>query len=781
MAKSIIQIDVDDSKFLQFKSVFDDYKQSLESTPEAWSDANSEMGNMVQASQLLKNDAEKRLALLQSATLEEEKAEKALSKQEQARKKSTEDRKKKDLESIKRWKELGSTIAGATAQLAKFAAVGLGIATGTTTLGMGKLANDASAARFQSMGLGVSSGAMQSANVNYAKLLGSPTGTLQSIRESQTDVSQAWKFSTIGVQNAANKSTDQLLPEVLTKIRDTLKAAPASQRENIAKAYGMDGFTSAEDRQRMMSMSDAEFSAENKRYQQDLKNLALSDSTLKSYQDLNTQWERFKQKTENTFIKGLEPLAPALTRFSEAIGSAFEKFMAADKLKSIINKLADGITRFAEGDLNKFITGIETAAATLGTFAEWIGSITPEKAALVGGGVLAAGAAATGVGALAAGAASIALPLAAAGAGGAYIGSKAYENDTPENQEWTQKLVGNVAAFFGDKDAQDAQAQLKSFETNNKIAEEALKNGTTNNELSKEANARLKELGKPMSKDEYKKIDDESKSGFIVGIGQVFKTALSDVWGKTKEVAGDVGNAMIDSADAGELPSVKIGGNQFEKHSSASKALEQLGMKQFEARGLATNIMAESSMNPMIGGDGGKAYGLMQWHPDRQAKYTKLMGHTMQSVKDKKTALAEQLKFAHWEMTQDSYESKNFSRASKESGGNASKMAGLVSKYVERPKAVEEAARNRSAQGAGYEKQYGSSISKGSPVVTGRGEKDINGKVKDTYALRKPTADQQKSVMFQDQGGGYNSNSNRVQINVSNSTGGSATASAVSL
>lgn len=183
--------------------------------------------------------------------------------------------------------------------------------------------------------------------------------------------------------------------------------------------------------------------------------------------------------------------------------------------------------------------------------------------------------------------------------------------------------------------------------------------------------------------------------------------------GEIGNVAGKIGNSIIGTANAsegGDMPS-RVSESSFGKHKQASEMLQSLGMKQYEARGLATNIMAESSMNPMSVGDGGEAYGLMQWHPDRQAKYTKLMGHTMQSVTDKDMALKEQLKFAHWEMTQDPYESKNFARASSESGGNSAKMAGLVSRYNERPKAVEEAARNRANQGAGYEKQYGSFVS----------------------------------------------------------------------
>lgn len=773
MAKSIIQIDVDDSKFLQFKSIFDDYKQSLESTPEAWSDANSEMGNMVQASQLLKNDAEKRLALLQSATLEESKAEKAAQKSEDARKKSTEDRKKKDLESIKRWKELGSTIAGATAQLAKFAAVGLGIATGATTLGMGKLANDASAARFQSMGLGMSSGAMQAANINYSSALGNPSANLAAVRDAQQDLSKQRLFSTAGIGNYQNKSTEQLLPELMVAAQKMAKQTPQGQLAQVSQAYGYTDVFSMEDLTRFKQMSETEMKAMIAKAAQDNKALDVNNSTLKSYQDLQKQWDRFGQSMENTWIKGLEPLAPALTRFSEAIGSAFEKFMAADKLEPIINKLADGITRFsayltspeAEQDFDKLIKNIKDVAATLGTFAAWVGSITPEKAmagaAVVGGGALAVGAAATGVGALAAGAASTALPLAAAGAGGAYVGNKIYQNDTPENQEWTQKLVGNVAAFFGDKTAQDAQAQLKSFETNNKIAEEALKNGTTNTELAKEANARLKELGKPMSKDDYKKIEDESRSGFINGIYEKFKDALRGQFGESSGCGSGGGGGGIADSTANMKGSAKA--------TYAMTKLMQMGWTKEQAAGVAANLHRESGFKTDIVGDGGKAYGIGQWHPDRQANFAKKFGHSI-----KGSTLDEQLQFVDYELKsteKGAGDKLKNARTAREAGG-------IVSKFYERPRDRESEAAGRGGHAEQLSRQYNPELT---PFIAQKGEKDINGKVKDTYALRKPTADQQQSVMFQDQGGQYGTNSSRVQINVNNSTGGSATASAVSL
>jgi hypothetical protein len=45
----------------------------------------------------------------------------------------------------------------------------------------------------------------------------------------------------------------------------------------------------------------------------------------------------------------------------------------------------------------------------------------------------------------------------------------------------------------------------------------------------------------------------------------------------------------------------------------------QMGYQPHQAAALAGNIQAESAGNPLAVGDGGKAFGLYQWHPDRQA------------------------------------------------------------------------------------------------------------------------------------------------------------------
>lgn len=759
--KSVIEIDIQDDKFKAFKSLYDDYQTALGEAPDKWKEANSEMQNAVGSGSSIADNARDTLGALTAQSAEQAKLSSFEKKEDDKRRKNAADRKKTDTDMLKRWKEISSVVISAGVGLAKFASIGAGLATGAGAFGMGKLANDASQTRFSSMGLGISSGAMQSANLNYAKLLGSPTQSLSAIRESQTDVSQSWKFSALGIHGQEGKQSSELLPEVLTKIRDTLKAAPTSQRENIAKAYGMGSFTSAEDRQRMVAMSDAEFTAENKRYQNDIKLLAVSDSTLKSYQDLDTQWERFKQQAENTFMKGLEPLAPALTRFSESVNTAFSKLMLSDKLEPMINKLADGITRFsayltspeAEKDFDKFVTFIKSAAESLGAFAAFIGTITPEKALAAGavgvGGMALAGAAGS---ALVGGAA---LPLAGAAAGGAMLGSSVYNNDTIENQQWTQDIVGGLAAFFGDKDAIEAQKAQTNF-----------KNLST-------------DIGKPMSADEYKKADDDSRSSFIKGIGGEFKTALSDLWEKTKTVAGDVVSdtaaAIETNATYTPMGDVKTTGGQRGMMSNIYEAYKKAGLSDKQARVMTAEVGRENDyQDKYVFGSHTDPHnkatntGFLSWQGTRGSALRKRleakglfkngqMSHSQEAIDEQARFSVDELKSGQYSGIGNFMENKNVDYQT----GSRQLGKGYVKWRYDDPKYAHHKTRE-----AGYYNKLGQVI--GSQPVSG-----------DYRSNPKP---QRQSVMLQKQQGGYDMQQGRgMKLEINNATGGNTILSAATL
>jgi len=105
--------------------------------------------------------------------------------------------------------------------------------------------------------------------------------------------------------------------------------------------------------------------------------------------------------------------------------------------------------------------------------------------------------------------------------------------------------------------------------------------------------------------------------------------------------------------------------------------LQQMGLSPIEAAGLVANFTAESGLNASSVGDKGSAYGIGQWHPDRQAQFKKLFGIPIQ-----KSDLDQQLAFARWEL--GNTESGAQARAAR--ARTAGEAGSIYSRYYERPK-----------------------------------------------------------------------------------------------
>ena len=70
------------------------------------------------------------------------------------------------------------------------------------------------------------------------------------------------------------------------------------------------------------------------------------------------------------------------------------------------------------------------------------------------------------------------------------------------------------------------------------------------------------------------------------------------------------------------------------------------GYTPVQVAGILANMKDESGFNPAAVGDHGDAYGLFQWHPDRQREFRLWSGHDIRG-----STVAEQLAFAQWELT----------------------------------------------------------------------------------------------------------------------------------
>jgi hypothetical protein len=116
------------------------------------------------------------------------------------------------------------------------------------------------------------------------------------------------------------------------------------------------------------------------------------------------------------------------------------------------------------------------------------------------------------------------------------------------------------------------------------------------------------------------------------------------------------------------------------------------GWTQEQAEGIAANLEQESGFKASAEGDGGQAYGLAQWHPDRQAEFAKQYGKDIRN-----STGAEQLEFIQHELTKGNERSAGKSLRTATSSYDA---AAIVSREYERP-GIDDMARDREAASRG--------------------------------------------------------------------------------
>ncbi|EGK11762.1 phage tail tip lysozyme [Psychrobacter sanguinis] len=131
---------------------------------------------------------------------------------------------------------------------------------------------------------------------------------------------------------------------------------------------------------------------------------------------------------------------------------------------------------------------------------------------------------------------------------------------------------------------------------------------------------------------------------------------------------------------------------QKAKRDEAMQYFMSQGWTKEQAAGIVGNIQKESMFNYKALGDKNKqgvyqAYGLAQWHPDRQADFKKAFGKDI-----KQASYKEQLAFINYELTKGDEKAAGNKLKKAKTAGQA---GAIVSEFYERPKAVEAEKRER--------------------------------------------------------------------------------------
>jgi hypothetical protein len=115
------------------------------------------------------------------------------------------------------------------------------------------------------------------------------------------------------------------------------------------------------------------------------------------------------------------------------------------------------------------------------------------------------------------------------------------------------------------------------------------------------------------------------------------------------------------------------------------------GWSDAQSAGIVANILSESGGFQTATGDNGKAFGLAQWHPDRQAAFKQFAGHDIRF-----STLDEQLGFIQYELTHGEKGAGDALR----NATTAEEAGSIISKRYERPADVEGQASKRGALAA---------------------------------------------------------------------------------
>lgn len=390
VAKSIVDIDVNDDKFVAFMERFREYQSALDDLPEAWRVAAVGIGESSKQTEKAKGEA-KGLGAEFNAVAEailtinsgidrlNTNLEDSKKKQDEFNK-STRSAKGFLSDATKDAKSLAGHIKEATASLLSWGGI-VGIFTGVLGVGglfgINRLAATTGAQRFTSLGLGTSIGALDSTAINYQKALGNPAGTLGAIRDSQMDLSKRWTFQAMGINNP-DQDPANLLPQMIRNARDIFVQNGSTLQG--AQAHGLTNFFTLDDLNRFKNMSDEEITAMEKRAQQDARMLQITDQQARQWQDFNVQLDYSSQSIRNTFVRGLGPLTPQLSKLSDALSGAIDTVLKSPELGKWIDALAGGIERFGnylasptfKSDVESFMLGVERLGRVIMKVLGWL-------------------------------------------------------------------------------------------------------------------------------------------------------------------------------------------------------------------------------------------------------------------------------------------------------------------------------------------------------------------------------------------------------------------------
>lgn len=356
--KSVIDLDIDDSKWKRFSELFDKYEKQLAKTPNAWKAAGKEQAGM--ATQFERMSA----ALL---------AQNAQAKEQEDGDKKRHDRLK---ESERLWVNISKSsstlarnvlnIGGGLVKWGSILATGL---LGGSLFGIDKLAGTVSDQRRSSMGLGMSIGQQKAFDTHFGRLFNTQS-VLEGVSNAQQLGNQGPLWS-LGVN--PNQSTEQVALATEKAVRALVLATPENQLGVLGQSRGLDqlGFN-LDDLRREKHTSNAEHDAILGRYSRDKDATNVAPGIAEGWANFKTQMDSAAGRIFKVFVEGLAPLEGPLEKLSGRFVNLVQVLMEKNgPIEKGISAVADWIDQF-QGKIGKpeFVDSFERILKSFSDFAD---------------------------------------------------------------------------------------------------------------------------------------------------------------------------------------------------------------------------------------------------------------------------------------------------------------------------------------------------------------------------------------------------------------------------
>ena len=243
--------------------------------------------------------------------------------------------------------------------------------------------------RRSTLGTGTTPGGQRAFELNYNRFI--DTGSfLGGVNKAMLDPRHSIALRALGINPQPGQDTADVAEQALERVYRLVQSTPQNQLGFLLQSQRLEELgIGYEDLQRLKRTSPEEFREQQRHSREDRSRLNVTDAQGRGWQDFVSAMSRATKAIETTFVVGLAPLAPSLTKLLEAVNKVIGDFLSKPQLKQWINDLAEGIQHFAtylqsedfKAAVKTFADGVVTMAQRIVEALKWLGLIdrSPEE------------------------------------------------------------------------------------------------------------------------------------------------------------------------------------------------------------------------------------------------------------------------------------------------------------------------------------------------------------------------------------------------------------------